>query len=329
MANVKNPSDILVGTGRVYINGTDVGQVDGDVEFTHKKTTYEKKSGFPAVTVLSVTTEESIEGKFDLLEANLDTLRGVMPEYALVTVGAGTAAVTDELLSGISASRKSALTNSRVADSGVTVALAARLSAAADSGATVLHLESVRGFRAGDSVTLVSGSTTESVTIASAGVDAGALTLTLSAGLTNSYATGAIAKDTTVSLTEGTDYYVDRLDGTIWLKTGSTKLAEGDALAVGYTHATYSGRGFSAGGGSGSDTTYLLDFWHKRRDGRYRRVRIHKAKISGDFAMKFAESKESPVELSITGIADSTRAAGDQLWSVIDYAASAAPGGGW
>lgn len=86
MANVKNANDILIGTGQVYIDGHDVGQIDGEVNFNHTKTFYEKRSGFPATTVVSVLTEESYTAEINLLEANLGVIRQLMSEYGEITV---------------------------------------------------------------------------------------------------------------------------------------------------------------------------------------------------------------------------------------------------
>lgn len=96
MANVLNANDILIGTGKLYINGQDVGQIDGEISFTHGKTFYEKKSGFPATTVVSVLTEENLSAEFNLLEANLARLRSMMSEYSAVTVTPGVSASTEE-----------------------------------------------------------------------------------------------------------------------------------------------------------------------------------------------------------------------------------------
>lgn len=177
MANVKNANDILIGTGKVYVNTLDVGQIDGDMNFTHGKEYFEKKSGFPAQVVKKVLIGESFKCSFNLLEANLETLQALMPEYVKVTETAGA--------------------------------------------------------------------------------------------------------------------------------------------------------GLGIGGGTTTDQTFLLEFWHKRTDGKYRCVRIWKCQIDGDFTMGFKEQADAPIPITVTALVDSTKPVGQQLGVVVDYEASEAPDGGW
>lgn len=94
-----------------------------------------------------------------------------------------------------------------------------------------------------------------------------------------------------------------------------------------YTYNTYAASGFGIGGASTSSDTFLVEFVHKRRDGTYRVIKIWKGVISGDFTMSFQEQAESPVPISVTAIADSSKASGMQLMTVRDTAT--APYGGW
>lgn len=257
MANVKNADDILIGTGRMYIEGSDVGQLDGDITFTHGKTFYEKKSGFPASTVKKVLTEEKFTAAFNLLEANLDTIRLLMPDYPLINVAAeGT-------------------------PEAVTV-----------------------------SVTVQSGRSTF-------------------IGTRNITTITSVKKGTT-ALVEGTDYEIDKLEGTIYRVSTSSAIADGDTVTIVYNHAAQgSKRGFGIGGAQTSNATYLVEFWHKRSDGKYRHIKIWKCLVDGDFAMAFKEQADSPLAMTITALVDSTKDAGHQLAEVTEEPATNAPGGGW
>lgn len=257
MANVRYLNDILIGSGRMFLDGNDVGQLQGDVTFTDSKENYELKAGFPQTTIITVPTSETLKLSCNLLETNLDVIKTLMPEFLAVSETAGTASVTDE---------------------SVTVTSAAH-------------------------------------TMLAHGRLTGAVTVTKSDGST--------------VLTEGTDYYLDRLNGSIYRAAASTKIADGDAVLVDYTYETYEAAGFGVGGGASSDKTFLVEFYHKRRDGKYRRVRIWKGKVTGDFAMAFKETTESPLAVKVTAQADSTKAAGSQYMTVMDVPATAVPGGGW
>lgn len=208
MANVKNADDILIGTGKMYIDGSDVGQLDGDITFTHGKTYYEKKSGFPAVTVKKVMTEEKFTSAFNLLEANLDTLNLLMPEYDLINTEAG---------SGSSKTSTVSVYSGR---------------------------SSFIGERNITSITSVK-----------------------------------TTAQTPVTLTEGTDYNVDKLEGLITRVSGSTKTADGDTVTVVYVSSVGAKHGFGIGGAQTSNQTFLVEFWHKRSDGKYRHIKIHKCQV--------------------------------------------------
>ncbi|MCF4150223.1 hypothetical protein L2W58_00170 [Dethiosulfovibrio sp. F2B] len=256
MANVRNSNDIVLGSGRMFLDGEDVGQLKDDLTFEHGKEMYELKAGFPATVVLSALVSEELTLSFNLLETNLDMVCRLMPEYDPVTENAGTATVADELVTLF------------------------------DSVHTMLGKGRVEGDA---TVTTVDGT----------------------------------------ALTEGVDYYLDRLNGTIYRVPDSAKIADGDDVKACYTYKTYESKGFGVGGGTSTDKTFRVDFYHKRRDGKYRHVRIWKGKVKGNFSMAFKEASESPLAVEVTAIADSTKPAGRQLMTVMDVPAEAVPGGGW
>ena len=255
MANVKNINDVLVGTGRMFIDNEDVGQLKDDVTFTDSKENYELKAGFPQTTILEIMTSESVKLACSLLEVNLAAIQKLMPEYAALTETAGTATATDEV---------------------VTVT-------------SKVHTMLAHG-------------------------NISAVTVKTSSG---------------TALTEGSDYYLDRLNGSIYRVAASTAIADGDSVKASYTYTTYEKSGFGVGGGAQTDKTFQVDFYHKRRDGNYRHIRIWEGKISGDFALAFKETAESPLSIEVTAQSDSSKAAGQQYMTVMDVPATAVPGGGW
>jgi hypothetical protein len=328
MANILNAKDVLVGTGRIYINNANIGGLSGDVTMTWGKEKLELKEGFPSTTFETIATSESLELAFSMKEVNLDRMRSFIPGLTLKTSTAGTDTAENEYIANVQDDRKLGLAQRGLTSATFTAKLCAKLVADAASGATVLYVDDASVFTAADNLTLLDGETTESATIAALGVDESANTLTLTTGLTNSYDVGGLVINATVTLAEGTDYYLDRLDGTIYRVPASTKVADGNALAVSYTYATYAGRGFTFGGLS-ETVTIPVEFWHKRRDNTYRCIKIYSAQFTADMVMAFMEAAESPMAISLSAVADTTKAAGAQFGEVMEYAAAGAPGGGW
>ena len=75
MANILNAKDVLVGTGRIYINNANIGGLSGDVTMTWGKEKLELKEGFPSTTFETIATSESLELAFSMKEVNLDRMR--------------------------------------------------------------------------------------------------------------------------------------------------------------------------------------------------------------------------------------------------------------
>ncbi len=258
MAFVKNADDILIGTGRVFIDGTCVGQLSGQIRSKIGNEWYKVEAGFPAQTVKQALIKESGEMAFNLLEVNLDAIRAIMPQFSEYTESAAESAFVEDEVQ-IYAGKHTKLSNGRL---------------------TVL-----------DSVKTVAG--------------------------------------TPVVLVEGTDFYIDRLNGTIYRKSTSTDVDEGGAVTVKYKHSTFAGSGFGAGGGAISSDTFLVEFWHKKTDGKYLCQRFWKCQVEGDFEMIFEESAHTTLPVLLTVLADSSKPAGHQLYRTIVYDAAAAPEGGW
>lgn len=325
MANVLNANDIIVGTGRMYVNGADVGQIDGEVTFTHSKTNYEKKSGFPASTVLSVLTEESASSEFNLLEANLGRIRSMMSEYAAITETPGVSDSTEETNLGAYTTRHTKLQYSDL----VTLTLTSTTRTETDVSGEVVS-------GSGTSFTLAyepksvaaiyklgSPLTEGAAADYTINMETGVITLAASANaeeITADYVT-----EDEVTLTLNRDFYADMLAGRFYISPSAVYTPS--YVDATYTYNTYAASGFGIGGASTSSQTFLLEFVHKRRDGKYRVIKVWKGVVVGDFSVSFQEQAESPVPISVKAIADSSKPAGKQLMTVVDT--TTAPYGGW
>lgn len=77
-----------------------------------------------------------------------------------------------------------------------------------------------------------------------------------------------------------------------------------------------------------SDNTFQIEFYHKKRSGKYRCVRIFKGKISGAFtALLINQDNESPIPVDIVALADDTKPTTQNLYEIFDT--TTAPNGGW
>lgn len=89
------------------------------------------------------------------------------------------------------------------------------------------------------------------------------------------------------------------------------------------------GNGYAAGTYQG-DETYVIEFWHKKRSGEYRCLRIYKGKIAGNFTpLLINQDNENPIAIDVVGIADSTKNTNRNLYEIFNAEAAKAPGGGW
>jgi len=326
MANVLNANDILIGTGKLYINGQDVGQIDGEINFTHAKTFYEKKSGFPATTVVSVLTEEALNSEFNLLEANLARLRSMMSEYSAVTVTPGVSDSTEEKELQFSADKHTKLqygdlvTLSLVSTDGTETAVTGEVVAGATGTEfTLAYIPKSVSAVYNNGVLLTEGPAADYTVVLGTGV------ITLKAEATAGNVTADYVTEKDVTLALNTDFYADMLAGTFY--RASTSIYEPTSVDATYTYNNAASSGFGIGGASSSSSDFVVEFVHKRRDGKYRVIKLWKCQISGDFTMSFQEQAESPVAITITALADSTKAAGQQFGTVVD--ATSAPYGGW
>lgn len=90
-----------------------------------------------------------------------------------------------------------------------------------------------------------------------------------------------------------------------------------------------SGTGFAIGTFQ-SDNTSQFEFWHKKRSGGYRCLRIFKGKISGTFTpLIINQDNASVIPIDIVALADETKSTSQNLAEIFDTTAANAPGGGW
>ena len=320
--------DILVGGGRVFADNQEIGWLQGEFSLSESGSELTVKESEGA-TVLVLNQDKEVQFSFNLLEANLDTLRKLNPSYTPVAYGEEDKTVEGEYIADLG--KSNGLKNIPVVE-GVALRVfpATTMTSANAIGDTSIVVENARRFAAGDTIQIIRGTHVENCTVAS--VDQAAGTLTLEDDLMNSFPSGAMVKITTASkeLRLGTDYNFYPMLGLITRVGTSTNALAGDGAAVDYTYHSYKGRGYGMGSFE-DDTTYKLEFWHKKRSGKFRCIRMFKARISGDFtAFSITQDSESPLPITVTLMADETIAdARRNIYEQIDYDAEAAPGGGW
>ena len=312
MANVKNPNNILLGTGILYLDGQDVGQLSGDVVLSYG-TEYKKiEAGFPKTTIKSKLIAESAQITAGFLEVDMQQLATLLPLFTLETVSGGDVAITNEWVGEVYEGRWKGCVNRKWTEDAVSVKLASKLTAQALAGATTIYVNDASLFSPADPILLVKSGTTEAATIAALGVDTGENSLTLTAGITNAFAAGDFAANTAVTLVEGTDYYLDRINGCVSVVPSATKINEGDTVSISYTYTAVTATKLSAGGAI-STTVFGLEVQHTRDDGKILKVKFSKAQITGNFELPFHEDSETILNVTIESVADSTKAAGKQL----------------
>jgi len=110
----------------------------------------------------------------------------------------------------------------------------------------------------------------------------------------------------------GTDYTTNPVAGTITPVT----LVSGTQYRVIYDYVDASASVFKVGG-SDALVEVPLKFMHKR-NGKYVGITIHKASMTNEVALPFHEKDFTVYNVSFTGVLDTTRASGDQLYQVIE-----------
>ena len=320
--------DILIGGGRVFLNNHEIGWLQGQMGLEEQSNSLAVKESEGA-TVLTINLDKEVHFTFSLLEANLDTLRLLNPSYTPVVYGEENIAVTGEYIADLG--KSNGLRNIPVAETvPLRVFPATVMTSGISSGDAQITVENPRRISAGDSLQFIRGATVENGVVAS--VDASTGVITLDSGLLNAFPSGTAVKIATASkeLALGTDFFSYPALGLITRVGSSTNALSGDGCVVDYTYRSAKGRGY--GMGSFEDgSTYKLEFWHKKRSGKFRCIRMFKARISGDFTpFQIQQDGESPLPIDVTLMADETIADSRRnIYEQIDYDAEAAPGGGW
>lgn len=314
--NLKNPNNIMLGTGILYVNGVDVGILKGNVTFKYIPEYQEIKGGSPEQTIRKDLISETATLTAGIMEISPDTIGTLMPNLFTPGVQAsGTAEVVYEYIGSINALRWSALAHNKLTVDAVSVRKAAKLAAGASAGATKIYVENATLFAAGDTITLKDGSTTENATIAALGVDTSENSLTITEALSNTYSLNAICVNTADALVDGTDFYTNRIDGQIARVPSSIAIDDGDTVAVSYKHTTITAQTLKAGGKLLS-SFYPMRFEADRRDGKKWVLEFYRAQLSGDFEMAFQPSDAMVLNVEISALADSSRSDGEQLFSL-------------
>lgn len=311
--NLKDPNRVTFGTGRIIANGEDVGLLQGDVTFNYEPTYKEIKGGSPEQTVKKIMESEAASITANSMELDLNVLGKIVPQFTQSLATGTPVAVVGEYLSGVFDESWQALQNPMVsASETLTVHLAVKLSAPVTAGDTEISVENAANYTAGDTIRLRDGATTETATIDAGGVDTSANTLTVTAGVTNSYTVAGTVANETTTLTAGTDYRVDYLGGRICSINGSD-LTDGDSVVVAYTYAPVSGNTLSFGGKTATFTFPMKFISDDADDGKHYEIDFYRAQFDGTLNLSFKPGDVCLVPVSIAALADSSRTAGDQL----------------
>ena len=99
--------------------------------------------------------------------------------------------------------------------------------------------------------------------------------------------------------------------------------------ATALDEASDEGKGFAVGTFQ-SDKTFPIELWHKKRSGKYRCVRLFKAKVSGNFtSFVLNQDNTNPIPIDIVAIGDETKNTTRNIYETFECEADKAPGGGW
>ena len=196
--------DVLIGGGRVFLNGHDIGWLSGEIKVEEQgnSTTVKESEGS---TVVTINSDKEVHFTFNLLEANLDTLRMLNPSYTQVSYGEENKSVENEYIPDLGASN--GLKNSPVSESiAIKVIPATTMTNGNSTGDTEITVDNIRKFEVGDTLEIVQGSHKENATVSA--VDSTTGTVTLENDLLNAFPAGAMVKITTANKKYqlGTDY---------------------------------------------------------------------------------------------------------------------------
>ena len=316
--NVRNPAQILVGTGMLYANGRDVGQLKNDVTLTYTPERLDIKAGFPQQTVKNIAISETATLTAGFLEFDLFTYGDIMGTATFRNISGASVARANHLLPPVSVYSYSNSGNPYWdINTTLDVAIATTVRMSAPTGATTIFVTNVDGFTVGDDVILskiVAGvPVTEIGAIAS--IDAGNNSITLADPIASSYDYGALVINDTAALTVRDDYIVDYIGGGIALNPASTLLRPGLSVAASYTYKVTAAEQLSFGGKVISKP-FPARFVHERDDGKLVVITMPRAELTGTLTIGFKETEAMINDVEITAMADSNLPAGEQLVTI-------------
>ena len=311
--NLKNPANVMVGTGTLYLNGQDVGLLKGDVTFSYEPEWNEIKGGSPEQLVKQSLAGETAKISAALMELNPDNVANAIQMFTKEQVAGEDVEITNEYIGTVYDGRYVAANNPRWTMDTATVQLATMLSAPASATDTEINVVDASLFTAGDTVLFVEGAATEAATIDAGGVDTVANTITLTAGLTGNFTIAAHVANTTEAPVENTDYILDRINGGISRVSTSTVIPDGATVEVSYTYAELTSESLYFGGKGTQDYFSVLFVSDARSDGKRWNIQFYNALFSGEFSLAFSPSEPTLTNIEIAAAPDSGQPEGKQL----------------
>ena len=312
--NLKNPANVMVGTGTLYLNGQDVGLLKGDVTFSYEPEWNEIKGGSPEQLVKQSLAGETAKISAALMELNPDNVANAIQMFTKEQVAGEDVSIDHEFIGTVYDGRYVAANNPRWTMTAVTVQLATPLTAPASATDTVIHVADASLFSNSDGVLFVEGEATEAATIiASEGVDLVANTITITAGLSGNFTIAAHVANTMTALSENTDYILDRINGGIARVADSTDLPEGATVEVSYEYTELTSESLYFGGKGTQDYFSVLFVSDARSDGKRWNIQFYNALFSGEFSLAFSPSEPTLTNIEIAAAPDSGQPEGKQL----------------
>jgi len=312
--NLKNPANVMVGTGTLYLNGQDVGLLKGDVTFSYEPEWNEIKGGSPEQLVKQSLAGETAKISAALMELNPDNIANAIQMFTKEQVAGEDVEVDNEYIGTLYDGRYVAANNPRWTMSTVTVQLASMLTAPASATDTVIHVADASLFSNSDGVLFVEGEATEAATIVSeAGIDTVANTITLTAGLSGNFTIAAHVANTTKAPAENTDYILDRINGGISRVSDSVVIPEGGTVEVSYEYTEVTSESLYFGGKGTQDYFSVLFVSDARSDGKRWNIQFYNALFSGEFSLAFSPSEPTLTNIEIAAAPDSGQPEGKQL----------------
>ena len=312
--NLKNPANVMVGTGTLYLNGQDVGLLKGDVTFSYEPEWNEIKGGSPEQLVKQSLAGETAKISAALMELNPDNVANAIQMFTKEQVAGEDVEITNEYIGTVYDGRYVAANNPRWTMTAVTVQLATPLTAPAGATDVVIHVADASLFSEEDTILLVEGEATEAATIiASEGVDLVANTITITAGLSGNFTIAAHVANTMTALAENTDYILDRINGGIARVADSTDLPEGATVEVSYEYTELTSESLYFGGKGTQDYFSVLFVSDARSDGKRWNIQFYNALFSGEFSLAFSPSESTLTNIEIAAAPDSGQPEGKQL----------------